>query len=74
MIKKKIEPTEIVIDLTGPNGNVYYLIGTAKKFAIQLEFGKEQTDEMVADMISGDYDHLVDVFEKHFGYFVTLLI
>lgn len=71
MIKSKstIESRGMEIDLTGPNGNAYYLIGSAKKLAAQLDL---DTDEIVAEMKSGNYDNLVDVFEKHFGDIVTL--
>lgn len=70
MIKKKDEQREIVIDLTGPDGNAFMLIGKAGRFAKQLGLdSKAITDEMMA----GDYEHLVKVFDKHFGKFVTLL-
>jgi hypothetical protein len=37
MIRKKQERKEIVIDLTGPDGNVFVLMGYAKRFAQQLK-------------------------------------
>ena len=36
MIRKKEESREVVIDLTGPEGNVFVLIAYARKFARQL--------------------------------------
>ena len=36
-IVKKSKQREIVIDLTGPDGNVFVLMGTAKRFARQLD-------------------------------------
>ena len=70
MIKSKNEmPSEIAIDLTGPDGNAFALMGYAKKFAKQLDldFNKIQTE-----MTSGDYENLLEVFEENFGSFVTL--
>ncbi len=67
MIKKK---EEVVIDLTGPEGNAFVLMGYAKKFAEQL--GKDG-DLVVLEMMSGDYENLVQVFDLHFGHHVTLL-
>lgn len=59
----------IEIDLTGPQGNAYFLLGTAKNLAKQLELnGSEILDEMR----SGDYENLLEVFDRHFGSFVTL--
>lgn len=46
MIRKKQESKEIVIDLTGPEGNVFVLMGYAKRFARQLkEIWEEEMEE-----------------------------
>ena len=46
------------------------LIGQAKQLAKQLDMdAKAIADEMKA----GDYEHLLDVFEKHFGSFIKLV-
>ena len=69
-IKSKSEmSSEIEIDLTGPDGNAFALMGYAKNFSRQLglDFKEIQTE-----MTSGDYEHLLEVFEKHFGSFITL--
>ena len=69
-IKKKTESREIVIDLTGPDGNVFVLMGRAKQYAKQLDLNG---DLIIRDMMSSDYEHAVKVFDSHFGDFVTLL-
>ena len=69
MIKKKNESFGIEIDLTGPNGNAFYLIGAANNLAKQLGLDGKAIQ---AEMMSGDYENLVNVFDKNFGYFVTL--
>ena len=69
MIVKKQKTNGIEIDLTGPQGNAYFLLGTAKKLANQLDLdGKQITKEMM----NGDYENLLQVFDKNFGMFVTL--
>ena len=70
MIKNK-QPHEgpIEIDITGPDGNAFCLMGYAKKFATQIG---EIPEPILEDMMSGDYEHLLEVFDKHFGEFVTL--
>ena len=60
----------LVIDLSGPDGNAFFLIGMARKWAKQL--GKD-ADKIVAEMQSGDYNQLLSVFEREFGNVVTLL-
>lgn len=69
MIRTKQENREIVIDLTGPDGNAFVLLGMAKNFAKQLrKDGKAITEEMMA----GDYEHLLSVFDREFGEYVIL--
>ena len=64
---KKAKTGPIVIDLTGPDGNAYALMGLADRLAKQLGF-KSPTKEMM----EGDYEHLLEVFDKNFGDFVIL--
>ena len=69
MIKSKKESLGISIDLTGPDGNAFVLIGTASKLAKELGLDGKTIQ---AEMMKGDYEHLVNTFDKHFGHFVTL--
>lgn len=63
----KGKPQEI--DLTGPEGNAFVLIGYARNYAKQLGM---DVSAVIAEMTSGDYENLVDTFEKYFGDFVIL--
>ena len=67
-IRKK-QNEEIVIDLTGPDGNAFVLLGKAKSFAEQLGLNSEVVRE---EMTSGDYENLIQVFDRYFGNFVVL--
>jgi hypothetical protein len=69
MIKKKEQNFGIEIDLTGPQGNVFFLIGTANNLAKQLGLDGKAIQ---AEMMSGDYENAVNVFDENFGSFVTL--
>jgi len=74
MIVKKQERTgNIIIDTTGPQGNSYYLIGTAMRMGKEVGMSAEYIDEMVDRMKSGDYENLIKVFDDEFGSVVTLL-
>lgn len=70
VIKRKSEQFGITIDLTGPQGNAFVLLGTGKQLARQLDLEWKPIEK---DMMSGDYEHLVEVFDQHFGSVVTLL-
>ncbi len=67
--QKKQNSGPIIIDLTGPNGNAFFLLGTAARFARQLGL---DTEAIQTEMTSGDYENLLQVFDKHFGSFVIL--
>jgi hypothetical protein len=69
VIRKKKGSKEIVIDLTGPEGNAYYLLALADKYARQLN---KDSETIQNDMKSGDYKHLLKVFDDNFGNFVIL--
>jgi hypothetical protein len=67
--KKQKNPYEMEIDLTGPDGNAFMLIGKAGSLAKQLGLDK---DAIQKELMAGDYENLIKVFDKHFGHFVTL--
>jgi hypothetical protein len=69
MICEKDMDAKPVIDLTGPQGNVFVLMGLAKRFAHQLDLDCEQ---IVREMKAGDYEHAVQTFDKYFGDYVIL--
>lgn len=69
-ILKKDGNERMTIDLTGPQGNAFFLLGTAQKLAKQLDLDGEAIKE---EMTSGDYDNLVQTFDKYFGDYVDLL-
>jgi hypothetical protein len=68
MIRDKIDSTP-VIDLTGPEGNAFFLMGQAGRYARQLGL---DGDMIINEMKSGDYENLVQVFDRHFGKYVIL--
>lgn len=69
MIRQKQHNRKIIIDLTGPDGNAFVLLGMARKFAKQLGIPHQPIED---DMMCGDYENLIQVFDKNFGDFVIL--
>ena len=67
--EKQPQNGPIVIDLTGPDGNAFALMGYAKRFAKQL---KLDDSAIIEEMMSGDYENLLEVFDNAFGDFVIL--
>ncbi len=70
MIKsKKYKNNGIEIDLTGPDGNAFVILGLAKKLCKELGIDPKP---LLDKMMSSDYENLIKVFDKNFGSFVTL--
>jgi len=72
MIVKKEKTKGIEIDLTGPQGNAFYLLGLASRWAKELQFSDSYRKKMLEKMKSGDYENLVKVFDDEFGSIVTI--
>lgn len=60
----------VEIDLNGPAGNAFVLLGTAKKWARELCLDEKQ---ILQEMKASDYDNLVEVFDRYFGDHVVLI-
>ena len=69
MIRAKQPKSEIIIDLTGPDGNAYVLLAYATQFAKKLGLDAEA---ICNEMKESDYENLLQVFDKYFGSFVIL--
>lgn len=69
MIREKAPQSEFVIDLTGPDGNAFALMGYASQFCRQIGIDKKK---VLQEMMAGDYENLLKVFDGYFGHFVIL--
>lgn len=69
MIKSIEEKNKLEIDLTGPDGNVFVLIGIGGRLCKQLGFNSEMFSRR---MMSGSYENAVATFEEYFGDYVIL--
>ena len=64
--------TPIDIDLTGPDGNAFVLIGLAKNLGKQLGYDHDHIERIVDEMTLSDYEGLLYTFDREFGTLVTL--
>ena len=71
-ILKKDTTKKLTIDLTGPDGNAFFLLGTAMKLCKQIGISSERTDEILDEMRSYDYENLIRVFDETFGMIIDL--
>lgn len=60
---------KVEIDLTGPDGNAFALLGYANRWSKQFGLDEKQISK---EMTSGDYENLVNTLEKYFGDYIIL--
>ena len=63
---------DMIIDLTGPDGNAFSLLARASSTAEYLGWSYCKKQNLLDDMTSGDYENLITVFDKAFGDFIIL--
>ncbi len=61
------------IDLNGPDGNVFALIGHARSLGKQLGFSAEKAKGLREEMMSGGYQNAIEAFDREFGDYVDLI-
>lgn len=57
---------EINIQLTGHDGNAFYIIGRCLEAMRRAELSEEERDKFQAEATSGNYDHLLTTCIKWF--------
>ena len=72
ILEKKQKTGPIEIDLTGPDGNAFVLLGMARKLARQLNYSPEEIHDLLSEMRGSDYEYLLQTFDNHFGGYVNL--
>lgn len=70
ILKKQPRVGKIEIDITGSQGNAFVIMGYAQQYAKQLGMNSKP---IIDEMMSGDYENLLEVFDKHFGDYVDLV-
>ena len=66
-IRRTKKEKKQVLNLEGPEGNAYVLLGTCRRYAIELGM---DWDTIEPEAKSGDYIHLVKTLQTYFGNWV----
>jgi len=69
--RKELKHKPIEIDLSGPEGNAFVLLGYAARLGKQI-YGYDKTEEILEEMKLSTYELLILTFDKYFGTVVTL--
>ena len=70
--EEMLEKKGITIDCSGPDGNAFGLLALAEDLGRQMGWDDRQLAKCMTEMKSSDYEHLVDTFERAFGFYVNL--
>ena len=70
--KRPMGPTPIEVDISGPDGNAFVLLGLANNLCKQLRYDKQRTECILEEMRLTDYEGLLHTFDREFGTLVTL--
>mgnify|MGYP003121882531 CR=1 FL=1 len=74
MILKKPAPVPgpIEVDLSGPGGNAFALLKLAQCLGRRLGYSEQRISAIRKVMMMGDYECLVEAFDRQFGDYVIL--
>jgi len=70
--RKEMKKGPIEIDLNGPDGNAFVLLGLAAKLGNRLGMSYDEIERIQDEMRLSTYDLLLLTFDKYFGELVTL--
>ncbi len=70
--RSEMEVRGIEIDLAGPMGNVFFLMGFARKLGRKLGFSQAHCNAITEAMKISDYEGAIITFEEFFGDYVTI--
>lgn len=63
-----------VLDLRGPDGNAFALLGYTRDYGRQLSWTSEKIKAIQSEMTSGNYKNLVETFDREFGEVIDLIL
>jgi hypothetical protein len=69
MILQKKQTNKIEIDLTGPQGNAFALLGIARDLCLKTRLDWNVVHK---EMTSSDYEHLIQTLDNYFGEIITM--
>jgi hypothetical protein len=72
-IRERFKNIKPEINISGPAGNAFALMGAARDLGRQIGMEREDIDALISEMMEGDYEHLLEVFDREFGTVVDLV-
>ena len=66
------ERPNITIDLKSPDGNAFAVLALVDQIGRKIGLEKTKIRSIRSEMMGGDYEHLIQVFDREFGSIVTI--
>ena len=63
---EELKAAEVPLKLSGTNGNAFAILAKCKRAAEKFGCTKEAVTELMDEMKSGDYDHLMATAARYF--------
>ena len=60
-------PTGVVIDLSGPEGNVFYILGTCNRLARDFGLDGQEVKTFKEELLGKNYQQILDICQRWFG-------
>tara|TARA_B100001250_G_C19108273_1_gene489970 strand:+ start:147 stop:410 length:264 start_codon:yes stop_codon:yes gene_type:complete len=70
--RKEMQNKPIEIDLNGPDGNAFVLLGLARNLGKRMGMSYDEIERIQDEMRLSTYDLLLLTFDKYFGELVVL--
>jgi len=70
--RKELQYKPIEIDLNGPNGNAFVLLGLVTKLGKRMGMTYDEIERIQDEMRLSTYELLILTFDKYFGDYVIL--
>jgi len=70
--REEMPPRRLEVDLQGPGGNAFALMGLARKLGRELGWSQEKCNAIARTMRMSNYENLIKTFDEFFGDYVTL--
>ena len=70
--REEMVPRQIEIDLSGPEGNAFCLLGLVGRLGISLGMSRKKIKLIQDEMMLSSYDMLVETLDKYFGDYIVI--
>lgn len=61
-------PTGIIIDLSGPDGNIFWIMGICRKIFHDLDLDNDVAEQFNSEITGKNYNEILVVCQKWFGF------